>query len=229
MLCNLQRAASNHVLGLKYIKNCHDSDVLNICSVTSHLEKGFISLKMLLFFFFGFFGAAVWDVRLSWCFLFERAFSELLSEWIQITAAWNLSQCGIRGEKKYRNPLNDPHKTWLQLDVQLFQLPKEWKLYIKMARFCLLSILKNRASRRVLRWKLNWARYFYARRNVKSWAGAVVNFHNVLGYAANTVLQVSLQGKIDFNKFCFDTNCHSNECKSTLIYFNDSGLENTCK
>lgn len=52
MLCNLQRAASNHVLGLKYIKNCHDSDVLNICSVTSHLEKGFISLKMLLFGFF---------------------------------------------------------------------------------------------------------------------------------------------------------------------------------
>lgn len=43
------------VLGLKYIKNCHDSDVLNICSVTSHLEKGFISLKMLLFFFFWFF------------------------------------------------------------------------------------------------------------------------------------------------------------------------------
>lgn len=130
-----------------------------------------------------------------------------------------------QGRKKYRNPLNEPHRTWLQLDVQLFQLPKERKPYIKKTRFCLLSILRNRASLRVLWWKLNQARYFYARRNNKSWAGAVVNFHNVLGSAANT----ALQGKIDFNKFCFDTNCHSNECESTLIYFNDNWLENTCK
>lgn len=50
MLCSLQCSAGNHGLGLKYIKTCQDSDTLNICLVTSHLEKGFINLKMLLFF-----------------------------------------------------------------------------------------------------------------------------------------------------------------------------------
>jgi len=50
MLCNLQCSASNHGLGLKYIKICQNSGIRNICLVTSHLENRFINLKMLLFF-----------------------------------------------------------------------------------------------------------------------------------------------------------------------------------
>lgn len=52
MLCNLQCSASNHGLGLKYIKPCQDSGILNIYLVTCHLEKRFINLKMLLFYLF---------------------------------------------------------------------------------------------------------------------------------------------------------------------------------
>lgn len=151
---------------------------------------------------------------------FINRFSESLPEWVQISAAWNLVHPSIR---KHWSSLNGfAYWNLTKYDCSLIwgcvcslKLKRDTKL--KWLDFILPSIL--RIGLWVLWGKyLKWARYFSARMNIKYWAGAAVNFHNVLGYAANIALQVSLQGRIDSNKFCFDTNCHSNEQKYLHLF-----------